>query len=95
MVSGDVTGNLCCDLVHPMDIYWCWCIMDVTLIVIVLMGYLVATILGYRAMVGYHRGDDYGPVIMFLIAFFVGIVSTLGVIILLISLVVNWVANLP
>ena len=69
--------------------------MDVTLIVIVLMGYLVATILGYRAMVGYHRGEDYGPVIMFLIAFFVGIVSTFGFIVLLIMLVVNWVVNLP
>ena len=54
--------------------------MDVTLIVIVLMGYLVATILGYRAMVGYHRGEDYGPVIMFLIAFFAEIIfSTSGI----------------
>ena len=69
--------------------------MDVTLIVIVLMGYLVATILGYRAMSGYHQGEDYGPVVMFLIALLMSVMSTLGVIILLISLVVNWVANLP
>lgn len=69
--------------------------MGIVLTVIVLMGYLVATILGYRAMVGYHRGDDYGPVIMFLIAFFVGIVSTFGFIVLLIMLVVNWVVYLP
>lgn len=69
--------------------------MGIALTVIVLMGYLVATILGYRAMVGYHRGEDYGPVIMFLIAFFVSIVSTFGFIVLLIMLVVNWVVNLP
>ncbi len=70
-------------------------IITMILMVVISIGYLVSMALGYRAMSGYHQGEDYGPVVMFLIALLMSVMSTLGVIILLISLVVNWVANLP